>query len=72
MATGPSTRCAGCGRFIRRRADGHDDWDAEELAYRVEYEEHECDLDWQPTAAWSPRNGEQDAWLATVERPGRG
>ena len=63
MASGPQTRCAGCGRFIVARADW-DDWQAEERAYVADVtEDHECALDWQADAAWSPRAGEHDAGL---------
>src|SRR5215207_9996350 len=68
MAAGPQTRCTGCGQYISTRPD-HDDYAAEERAYHLDrFEEHECSLDWQDNAAWSPRSGERDAYLAALEQ----
>src|SRR5829696_4787120 len=65
MAQARQTRCAGCGRFIARRAEW-DDYDAEERAYVSEWEEHSCEADYDPTANWSPSAGEELAYLASI------
>ena len=41
MASLPSPRCS-CGRYLRRRPEGHDDYEAEERAYFHEFEECPC------------------------------
>jgi len=41
LASLPPSRCS-CGRWLRRRAEGHDDWEAEERGYFHEFEECPC------------------------------
>jgi hypothetical protein len=70
MATATQTRCAGCGRFVTRRADvfdaEYDDYAAGEREYHAETEEHECSMDYYG-ANLGPRDGEYDAYLASLE-----
>lgn len=70
MAQATQTRCAGCGRFVTRRADtfdaDYDDYSAEEAGYVSEYEEHECEADYSGYSM-APRDGEFEAWEAELD-----
>jgi len=53
VATLPPARCS-CGRYLRRRAEGHDDYQAEERAYFHEFEECPCGGDVRVIGAFGP------------------
>jgi len=64
MATLPPPRCS-CGRYLRRRAEGHDDYQEQERSYWHESEECPCGGDVRAIGAAGP----EPTRVARRERP---